>query len=57
MADDIEMARRWGPKGSRWAECGQRAVGGVPPLGVILGGHDHEIMYENVAGCQIIKVR
>mmetsp|Transcript_34608 Transcript_34608/g.98060 ORF Transcript_34608/g.98060 Transcript_34608/m.98060 type:complete len:704 (+) Transcript_34608:873-2984(+) len=54
MPDDIEMALRWGPWGSKWSEEGKPSER-TAPLSVILGGHDHEIMYETVAGCQIIK--
>ena len=54
MVDDVRMASRWGPEGSEWEK--RQAEGPTPPLGVILGGHDHEIMYEVPGGCQIIKV-
>jgi len=51
MPDDVRLAEKWGPRGSERAG----APGDLPPMSVILGGHDHEVMYETAAGCQIIK--
>ena len=54
MPHDVGLARRWGPRGSRWLEG--NGGGRTSPLRIILGGHDHEVMYEQHAGCKIIKV-
>jgi len=54
MPLDVELAKQWGPGGARWQQQEHRA-GKLSPLRVILGGHDHEVMYERHAGCKIIK--